>query len=139
MSIYNMLVQRNMIKNERFRKGPTRVKEKARGWMWEAEYEVITNEDKMFVFNMWHHFFEDDGSKKWKPSITDILKYMRCQFVPCGNTCVSHSWHSSLVDGVYYTSKKGFFDYKNRHYQEEVIKQIKNGEWETNPDIELLL
>ena len=141
MSIYNILVQRNIIKEERFRKEPTKKKEKARGWMWEAEYEVITKDGKMFIFYMWHHFFEDDGSKEWKPSIGDIRTHMYCKFVPCGDgdKRVSHSWHSSLVNGVYYTSKKGFFGYKNRTYQEEVIKQIKNGEWKTNPDIELLL
>jgi hypothetical protein len=136
-----MLVQRNMIKEGRFRRGPTRVREKARGWMWEAEYEVITKDGKMFIFYMWHHFVEDDGSEEWKPSIGQVIKYMYCQFVPCGDgdKHVSHSWHSSFVDGVYYTSKKGFFSYENRNYQEEVIKQIKNGEWEANPDIELLL
>lgn len=139
MSIYNILVQRNLIKEERFREGPTRVREKARGWMWEAKYEVITKDDKMFVFYMWHHFFEDDGSNEWKPSIGEVRNKMYCQFVPCGDVRVSHSWHSSLVDGVYYTSKKGFFGYENRTYQDEVIKQIKNGEWETNPDIEILL
>ena len=139
MSIYNTLVQRNMIKEERFRKGPTRVREKARGWMWEAECEVITNDDKMFIFYMWHHFFEDDGSNEWKPSIGEVRNKMYCQFVPCGGVRVSHSWHSSLVDGVYYTSKKGFFGYENRTYQDEVIKQIKNGKWKTNPDIEMLL
>ena len=139
MSIYNMLVQRNMIKEERFRKKPMRVRQKVQGWMWEAEYEVITKDDKMFVFHMWNHFFEDDGSKEWKPSIEDIRKNMFCQFVPCGKQRVSHSWHTILVDGVYYVSKRGFFGFENRTYQEEAIKQIKNGEWETNPDIEILL
>ena len=63
MSIYDKLVQKkNIIKEERFRKGPTRVTQKTRGWMWEAEYEVITTQDKKFVFNMWHHFHDDDGS-----------------------------------------------------------------------------
>ena len=128
-----------MIKEEGFREGPTRVREKAEGWMWEAKYEVRTKDDKVFIFYMWNHFFEDDGSNEWEPSIEDIRKYMSCEFVPCGDTCVNHSWHSSLVDGVYYTSKKGFFGYENRTYQDEVIKQIKNGEWETNPDIEMLL
>jgi len=139
MSVYRKLVEKKLIKEERFRTKPTRVREKARGFMWEAEYEVITNDDKRFVFNMWNHFFEDDGSKDWNPSIEEVRKHMYCQFVPCGDTLVSYSWHSSLVNGVYYTSKKGFFGFENSTYQDEVIKQIKNGEWETNLDIEMLL
>lgn len=139
MSIYNMLVHKNMIKEERFRREPMRVKQKVKGWMWEAEYEVITKDDKMFVFHMWNHFFEDDGSAEWKPSIEDIRKYMFCKFVPCGKQRVSCCWHTILFDGVYYVSERGFFGYENPNYKEEAIKQIKNGEWETNPDIEILL
>lgn len=139
MSIYDKLVQKNIIKKERFRKGPTRVREKVQGWMWEAEYEVITTHDKKFVFYMWHHFHDDDSSSEWKPTIQEIKDLMFCKFVPCGTIGVSPSWHTVLADGVYYISKRGFFGYENIAYQEEVEKQIKNGEWKTNPDIEILL
>ena len=139
MSIYDILVQRNKIKEERFIREPMRVKQKVQGWMWEAEYEVITKDDKTFVFYMWNHFYEDNGSIEWVPTIEDVRKYMYCQFVPCGKKQVECCWYTILINGVYYVSKRGFFGYENQNYKEEAIKQIKNGEWETNPDIEILL
>jgi hypothetical protein len=139
ISIYEKLVQKNLIKEEKFRQEPNRVRAKAKGWMWEAKYEVTTKNDEKYIFKMWNHFFEDDGSLEWKPSIEDIRKHMYCQFVPRGKGLVSHSWNSVLVNNIYYTSKKGFFGYENRTYQKEMIEQIKNGTWKENPDIEMLL
>ena len=139
MSIYQKLVEKNLIREEKFRQKPVRVTQKTRGWMWKAEYEVITINGKKYNFSMWHHFSNDDGTIIWKPTINEIKHLMFCKDVFCGDNYFDATWHTISVKGSLNLSKRGFFNDFNKMYKKEVKKQIKNGEWKTNPDIELLL
>ena len=69
----------------------------------------------------------------------EIKDLMFCKFVPCGNIGVSPSWHTVLADGFITYLNVDFSVLKIELIKEEVKKQIKNGEWKTNPDIEILL
>ena len=102
--------------------------------MWEAEYKITSYNGSEFVFYMWNHFYNDDDSSEWSPSLGDIKKHMYCRFINYKGRFYDFTWHTILINGTYYISKNGFFN--NNQYKNEIIEQIKNGNWETNSDIE---
>tara|TARA_Y100000591_G_C21283303_1_gene428387 strand:+ start:23 stop:442 length:420 start_codon:yes stop_codon:yes gene_type:complete len=137
LSIYQKLADGELIKGWVFTKKPRRARQKSMGWMWEAEIKVEDKDGKIYIFDVWHHFFSDDGSQEWKPSNEVILRIMHCQYVFIGDKKCSKNGYTICVDNTYYTSKRGFFNHRNN--REEVIEQIRNGTWKENPDIELLV
>jgi hypothetical protein len=134
MSIYSMLIDNNHITNEEFIRSPHRVRKKVSGWMWKAEYKVTSHNGIVFMFYMWNHFDNDNDSSEWTPSLEDIKKYMFCKSVNYKGHCYDFNWHTLFINGTYYISKKGFFN--NNKYKNEIIEEIKNGNWKENYDIE---
>ena len=134
MSIYSILIDNNHVKNEQFVIIPRRVRKKTSGWMWEAEYKITANNGNEFVFYMWRHFYNDNGTSEWTPSLEDIKRSMFCRSINYKGHFYDFNWHTIFINGTYYISKKGFFT--NNQYKNEIIEKIENGHWETDSDIE---
>jgi hypothetical protein len=124
-----------MIEKESYTYGPTRVRQKVRGFMWEAEKQILLKNGKVVQFNMWKHFFEDDGSDEWEPMEAEVRENLFCKFVPFGEQLLYAPGHLVLCDGKYYAINTGLFEYNNRN---EVVKQIKDESWIENKSIELI-
>ena len=139
MSLYEYLVKNNLIESEKYTYGPTRVRQKTMGFMWEAKIEVHLKNKKRCRFYMWNHFYDDDGSVDWRPTDADVRKYMHCKFAPFDeNKLFDACWHMVLCDGKYYVSQKGWFGYENKNNFRKIIQSIKNGTWKEDPDIALI-
>ena len=138
--LYLRLKQSNLIQNESFSTTPCRMREKAMGYMWEGEIKVTTIDGLKFVFFFWHHFHSDTGGD-WHPSPNDLDAAWSPQFVPKQQSPTSELydtyWHSFWVDNHLYVSKEGTFGGKRT--KDEIIEKIKNGSWEKDSDLWMLI
>ena len=103
--------------------------------MWGGELEVVLTDGTMLIFQLWHHFHDNDGDD-WKPSPEELANAWDIKFVAVDKSeknLQSSAWHLFLVNGHYYVSKIGTF--ANARPQDKLIESIKDGSWKGDPDI----
>lgn len=151
-TLYILLKEANLIKEEKYITKPHRNKEKAQGCMWYGEIEVNTKNNLHFIFSFWYHC-EDDNGNTWYPPQRMLNAMWKPKFVPkekdYKGQLVDADWHVIYVNNHVYVSKKGFFhtmgkfnfdtcsDYNER--KEEIIKSIKDGSWINDSDTWMII
>ena len=139
-SLYQRFKEAQLIQSETVSQKPGRMRAKAMGWMWEAEMEVILTDGLRFIFYFWHHFHDDDGDE-WSPSEKQLDAAWSTKFVPKTQSPTSKLtdayWHTFYKDGHVYISKKGTFG--GKRIKEEIIQEITDGSWESDPDLWMLI
>ena len=63
-SLYEQIY--HLIKDEKFK--AYRSRGKIYGYMWDGYNNVELKDGRKISFDLWHHYFEDDGSINWVPS-----------------------------------------------------------------------
>jgi hypothetical protein len=154
--LYTLLRESNRIKEEKYKIKPTRCRQKATGWMWQAEIQVTTKDDLRFVFDFWVNCHEDDG-KDWFPNQELLDSFWRVKFVPQerpdsvrteSGKLVDATWHLVYVGNHVYVSKSGFVDTERFDMakfesvnvkRSDIEKSITSGAWKQNEDIWMIV
>lgn len=139
-SLYQRLKESNMIHVEVFRREPSRAREKATGYMWDGELEIKLLDGTRIVFDMWHNFCYDDGDD-WYPEQKELDAAWRPKWVPSELSpkaqLLDGVWHTIYVDDHIYISKEGTsFGKRNT---EEIKTKIRDGSWEQDKDLYMLV
>lgn len=149
--LYTLLRESNRIKEEKYTIKPTRCRQKATGFMWQAEIQVTTKDDLRFVFDFWVNCHEDNG-KDWFPNQDLLDSFWRVKFVPRERSknekLVDPAWHLVYVGNHIYVSKSGFFDTERFNMakfesvntkRSNIEKSITSGAWKQNDDIWMIV
>jgi len=117
-----------------------RERQKNIGYMWSGKVNLVLKNNQMYIFDLWHHFFEDDG-KNWKPSNKQLESLWRAKFVKFNEKTnpLDATWHLLYTKKHIYMTEKGFFPNFDEKQKDEIIKKIKSGEWKTDKDIKLII
>ena len=102
--------------------------------------EVETIDGVILIFYMWHNFYYDDGGR-WYPKQEELDKAWFLKFVPDNRSTKTimrdATWHTIYEGTHVYISKKGTFH--GGRNKEEIKTEIRDGSWEHDPDLWMLI